>query len=238
MWKKIIVDGQETNYSVSDTGEVRNDVRGNLLTLQEQNGYLHVTFSVNKKSKRCRVHRLVAQAFLENPENKPYVNHKDGDRRNNNLDNLEWVTAAENTQHAVKEGLFGKGRKKPVIQYSMDGERMMTFPSITEAAKQTGSSAAKITLCCQRKRHSTNDYQWRYADDYQDVEKIEKKWFSGKKVAQYDDNWNLIAVYPSYCAAARAIDGDEGAISRICSGTNQRHHGFRWKLVDEIVQDI
>lgn len=238
MWKKIIVDNIISNYSINENGVIRNDTRNTFLSTHEQNGYMHVTLSINKKQRRFRVHRLVAQTFLNNPENKPYVNHKDGNRKNNNVNNLEWVTPAENTQHAVKEGLWGTACKKPVIQYSMDGERLMSFESITDAAKQTGSNPNKITMCCQRQRRSTNDYQWRYADDYQDVQKIKKKWFSGKKVAQYDDDWNLIAEYPTYAAAAKAIGGDEGAISRVCSGKNKRHKGFHWKVVDDIVQDI
>ncbi len=237
MWKKIIIDGIETNYSVSDKGEVRNDVRNRLMTLQNQNGYLHCSIRVNKKPKRCRVHRLVAQAFIENPDNKPFVNHIDGNRTNNAVENLEWTTAAENAQHAVDAGLRQHGNNRPVIQYSMSGERMMTFQSITEAAEETGSRANKIVLCCQRKRRSTNDYQWRYADDKQDVEKIEKKWFKGKKVAQCDMDGNILHIYDSYSEAARAIGGHNSAISRVCSGELNYYYDYKWKVVDDIVQD-
>ena len=70
--------------------------------------YAVVGISVGQgKMKRKRVHRLVAEAFIPNPENKPYVNHKDGVRYHNNVDNLEWVTPSENTQHAVNSGLIG-----------------------------------------------------------------------------------------------------------------------------------
>ena len=120
----------------------------------------------------------------------------------------------------------------------MDGERMMEFLSLNDAEKQTGVLQSKITLCCQRKRRSAGDYQWRYADDKQDVVKIEKKWFSGKKVAQCDEDFNILNIYESYNEAAKAVNGTASAISRICSGTNQRHKGYRWKLVEEIVQDI
>jgi len=69
---------------------------------------------IEGKQKRMRVHRLVAETFINNPMNKPYVNHKDGNRINNNVINLEWVTPSENTQHAVNIGLFKSGVAKPV----------------------------------------------------------------------------------------------------------------------------
>lgn len=239
MWKTIIIDNQETNYEINDIGEVRNKNTKRILKQQIQNGYCHCTLSVNKKPKRCRIHRLVAQTFIDNPNNKEYVNHKDGNRQNNNVENLEWVTPSENAQHAIAAGLKTKqGRKRPVVQYSMDGQQMMVFNSLAEAERQTGVRQSKITLACQRKRRSAGDYQWRYADDVQDVVAIEKKWFAGKKVAQCDEDFNIIKIYNSYNEAARAVNGSSSAISRICSGTNQRHKGYRWKLVEEIVQDI
>lgn len=238
-WEKIIINNEETYYSVSDEGQVRNDNTGKILKQQIQNGYCHCGLSINKKQKRCRVHRLVAQAFIPNPENKEYVNHKNGDRQDNTVENLEWVTASENAIHAIKTGLrTAQGNKRPVVQYSMNGDKMMVFNSIADAARATGAQGSKISLACQRKRRSAGDYQWRYADDKQDVERIEKKWFSGKKVAQCDEDFNIIQTFDSYHAAAKAVKGSDSAISRICSGTNQHHKGYRWKLVDDIVQDI
>lgn len=237
MWKKVIVDNIETNYSISSTGKLKNDTTGRLLKENLHNGYSHYTISINKKPKKLRTHRLVATAFIPNPENKPYVNHIDGNRQNNNIENLEWCTPSENTLHAVKIGAI-TGNKKAVIQYSMDGKKMMVYPSIAEAAKQLQLSANKIVLCCQRKRRSHGDYQWRYAEDLQDVIRIEKKWYGGIKVACCDEDFNIICTYSSFTEAAKAVNGCESAISRICSGTNQRHKGYRWKIVEDIVQDI
>ena len=102
MWKQY----KDTNYSISTNGEVKNNLTGKILSQSIQQGYKHVTLLINNKQKRCRVHRLVAETFINNPENKPYVNHIDGDRANNNVENLEWVTPSENTIHAVKLGIF------------------------------------------------------------------------------------------------------------------------------------
>ena len=237
MWKKFIYEGQETDYSVSTEGEVRKDTTNYILSQSSQQDYKFVGLIINGKQKRMRVHRMVALTFIDNPDNKPYVNHINGNRSDNNVENLEWVTPSENTQHAVNTGLFKSGRTRAVIQYNLNGEQMATFESATEAARQTGGSQSKITMCCRRQRDSTNDYQWRYYDDIQDVQKIEKKFITGKKVAQCDEEGNILKIYPSFKEAARAVNGTSSAISRVCSGTNIRHKGYKWKLVEEIVQE-
>ena len=237
MWKKFIYEGQETDYSVSTEGEVRKDTTNYILSQSSQQDYKFVGLIINGKQKRMRVHRMVALVFIDNPDNKPYVNHINGNRSDNNVENLEWVTPSENTQHAVNTGLFKSGRTRAVIQYNLNGEQMATFESATEAARQTGGSQSKITMCCRRQRDSANDYQWRYYDDIQDVQKIEKKFITGKKVAQCDEEGNILKIYPSFKEAARAVNGTSSAISRVCSGTNIRHKGYKWKLVEEIVQE-
>ena len=237
MWKKFIYEGQETDYSVSTEGEVRKDTTNYILSQSSQQDYKFVGLIINGKQKRMRVHRMVALAFIDNPDNKPYVNHINGNRSDNNVENLEWVTPSENTQHAVDTGLFKSNRARAVIQYNLNGEQMATFESASEAARQTGGSQSKITMCCRRQRDSANDYQWRYYDDIQDVQKIEKKFITGKKVAQCDEEGNILKIYPSFKEAARAVNGTSSAISRVCSGTNIRHKGYKWKLVEEIVQE-
>ena len=171
------------------------------MSLSLQQGYLHVGLTINKKVKQMRVHRLVAEAFIPNPENKPYVNHIDGDRKNNHITNLEWVTPAENAQHAVEAGLRKKTRARPVIQYSLDGRELLTFSSATAAARELNLQQSKITSCCKRDRMTTGDFQWRYADDpNKDVQPItdRRSYHPGKKVAQMDDEGNILNIYPSY----------------------------------------
>lgn len=110
IWKPVV--GYETNYEVSNFGSVRSlDKRGNnyhhLLPkyLQSNKRYFYVNVSLKGKSKRKRIHRLVAEAFIPNPLNKTEVNHIDGNRYNNHVSNLEWVTSSENKLHAFKLGL-------------------------------------------------------------------------------------------------------------------------------------
>lgn len=102
IWKEI----PEYGYEVSTLGNVRNKRSGHVLSprVQSNGKYLFVSLWKNNKEKHFRVHRLVATAFIENPENKSQVNHKDKDTTNNHVDNLEWVTCSENHKHAFATG--------------------------------------------------------------------------------------------------------------------------------------
>jgi len=110
---------RDYNYRVTDEGDIfripytRIDVNGRVIEYNEKKripilskGYLKIGLNVDLKRKCFFVHRLVAEAFIPNPDNKPEINHKDGNKKNNNVSNLEWVTHSENLQHAVTTGLI------------------------------------------------------------------------------------------------------------------------------------
>ena len=103
----IFINGKETHYTINEKGVVKN-----ILTKKElkqhytKDFYKAATIYLDGKPKHCRVHRLVALAFIPNPEGKQYVNHKNGKRDDNRVENLEWCTPSENTQHAVSTGLL------------------------------------------------------------------------------------------------------------------------------------
>lgn len=110
IWKDI--DGYDGYYQVSNMGNVRNAVKSKILKQQKsRNGYLTVSLTKNNKLTTYRVHRLVASAFIPNPDNKPSVNHIDCDPLNNKAENLEWCTAQENSNWMAKQGR-GRGRRK------------------------------------------------------------------------------------------------------------------------------
>ncbi|MEK4132027.1 NUMOD4 domain-containing protein [Solibacillus sp. FSL W8-0474] len=116
VWKDVA--GYENLYMVSDTGRVFSKKSGVVLkTPLDRYGYQKVSLYSNKKYKYTTVHRLVAKAFIPNPDNKETVNHKDGNKTNNHVSNLEWATSGENTRHAHKNGLIdytGDSRRKGV----------------------------------------------------------------------------------------------------------------------------
>ena len=171
MWKPI--KGYEGYYEVSDDGHVRSLDRhvknfGNYirqLTGKEmkltlgRNGYYVVNLRKERTTKVYTVHTLVAQAYLENPYNYPTVNHKDGNKLNNTVDNLEWVSYGENNIHALKNNLR-KPRGVSITQYDYSFNKIATFRSVTDASRKTGISRESISLCVNHYTHSAGGYIW------------------------------------------------------------------------------
>ncbi len=160
-------------YEVSNLGRVRpakpryKDVP--ILKTRICRGYERVTIYKNGKRKDFQVHRLVADAFIPNPDNKPQVNHIDGNKLNNVVENLEWVTRSENQLHAKRTGLDPMIRNnpiqsKPVDMYSTDGVFLKTYASATEAERKTGINQGCISRCCAGKRgyKSAGGYVWKF----------------------------------------------------------------------------
>lgn len=124
MFKKIILDGEETRWSVNENGQVRNDETGHFLRGTILHTYRYINFRWNHKQKNKSVHRLVAEAFLPNPNNLPYVHHKDGNRLNNKLDNLEWISAEANNLSENRKAVDSYVRNNTK---SIDGEEWRYF---------------------------------------------------------------------------------------------------------------
>lgn len=123
IWKKIIIDGKETIYSISNVGVIRNDLKNTIchsteITDKNNNKYQSVMLSIDKVKIRKYIHRLVAEAFIPNPDNKPEVNHRNGNKLLNWVDNLEWNTRLENAQHASRSGLMKLGSSNSSSKYT------------------------------------------------------------------------------------------------------------------------
>lgn len=168
-WSKI---NGYSNYSVSKNGEIRNDMTGKIKSGRNNRyGYSVVDLYSNGKRQTERVHRLVANTFIPNPENKSQVNHINGDKQNNSISNLEWCTASENMRHAFDIGLvepsrsmLGKrnpnaGRHGRSVRIVETGE---VFSSITECEKAIGGNNRHICDCLSGRQNTHRGYHFEY----------------------------------------------------------------------------
>lgn len=174
IWKDI--EGYEGLYQVSNLGRVKSLKRLHtkeriISHFLNHGGYARVNLWKDNKSKKYSVHRLVAEAFVPNPDRKPQVNHIDENKQNNHADNLEWCTQLENHNHGtinerISKSLTNHIRKsKPVSAFDDEGNLIFSFPSIYEASRQMGVSATSITSCIHgrnRMKHCCG-YVWRFA---------------------------------------------------------------------------
>ena len=148
------------NIEISNYGNIK--VNGIIKKQQiDKDGYR--TISINKK--QYKVHRLVAQTFIPNPLNKKEVNHRDMNKANNHVNNLEWNTHLENMQHAFKNKNIGYSRNKMVVQHKLDGEVIKIWNSIKDATEQLNIPTGNISKCCQGKIGRTGIYKWSYLID-------------------------------------------------------------------------
>lgn len=152
------------NYYISDKGEVFNSETGlKLKNKAMKSGYEEIMLHNSGESKSFLIHRLVANAFLSG--NGEEVNHKNGIKNDNRVENLEWCTHGENLKHAFENGLRADdvAPRKIIATNSVNGEETR-FPSIYKAARFLGISQGNICMCCKGIRPMANGYLFRYAD--------------------------------------------------------------------------
>lgn len=194
IWKDV--SGFEGYYQVSNFGNVRSVDRyvrskgkptfrkGTCMKLQvNHKGYYSVILHKESKAYPKVIHRLVATAFIPNPDNLPQVNHKDTNKKNNEVSNLEWCTNQENQTHAKANGCYGpftqkqyetvnrnlqkarKARLKSVIQMDVNFNKIREFRSIKEAERETGVNNSKICACCKERRNTAGGFRWKYKEE-------------------------------------------------------------------------
>lgn len=171
-----ILYGYEGLYQVSNLGRTKSLKRKfvkeeKILTYtKNKKGYLQVSLTKNGKTKTERVNRLVAKTFIPNPKNLPQVNHIDGNKLDNSIENLEWCDCKYNINEAWKIGLnkkrFGRenNRSRKVEQYDLNGNFIRTWDTIKQAADKLKINTANIIACCQGKYKKSHGFIWRYEE--------------------------------------------------------------------------
>lgn len=184
IWRNIA--GYEGLYQVSNLGRVKSlprmkinkligkhFVKEKIMKLHlSSSGYLSVGLTKNGKQVGYRVHRLVAQAFIPNLNNKEEVNHINGVKVDNRVENLEWCTSSENTIHAMRTGLItirrggNDARAISVNQYNLNGNFIKKWNCIKEIKRELGYDTKAIISCCKHKKHynTAYGYKWEYAE--------------------------------------------------------------------------
>ncbi len=208
-------------YQVSNFGRIRN-IKGRTLKQQiNKDGYFRVGLSFNHKRRYYFVHRLIAEVFLPNPDNKKFIVHKDHNRQNNQISNLQWINGSNN---------------RPVYQFDRHGNLIGKYQSSCQAAKQLGISDVDIRCCANGITKTAYHYIWIFENDLDHLsEKIEvanqhKYNKRGKRINQYDLDGNYIRSYLSEGEVERINDFDCGAISGCCRGKYKQAYGYIWRF--------
>lgn len=161
-WKTV---QEYENYEVNQLGEIRHKSRRRVLKPRvSPNGYLYVNFNIAGRRTNFAVHRIVLNAFTPHEDKSLEVNHKNYDRTDNRLENLEWVSSSENKKHANKKVQNRHSRGKEIHQYSKTGEYIKTFPSVTDAAKSIGLGVAALSNCALGRTKSSGGFVWKFAE--------------------------------------------------------------------------
>lgn len=246
IWKDI--PNYEGLYQVSNKGNVLSlnayghKIKRPLKQYINSFGYPVVVLNHNKIPKYVAVHILVAKAFIPNPNNKPQVNHIDGNKTNNTVDNLEWVTSKENIQHAIRTGLsnpkgykdqFGKDHvaSKPVLQYDMCGNFIKKWDCQSDAARYYHCNPSMISSCIAGRWRSCKGFIWKNGDApiLQHINVAHNN-YSPYVVKQYDVKGNLLRVWNNYDEIiSQNPKFKKPSLSSCCNGKQKTAYGYIWK---------
>lgn len=255
-WKDIEQTGGQ--YQVSSTGRIKRlwRITKSGRFYQEKiiaqapiySGYLHAQIYINKKCTTLLVHRIVAKAFIPNPDNLPEINHIDCNKQNNNVENLEWCDRTHNMREASKNGLMTGGqiskRKRPhyILQTTIDDIPIRSFWTAHDAEADTGVSFSSIRHLIREKSHDKQrgGYKWRECSQ-EEYEKYKDgpickaiEYNNGKRrISALSDSGEIVQTYESVSDAAKAINSKPQFI-RMQMKKGQHCKGYYWKYTDQV----
>lgn len=229
----------EDHYEIHDTGQIFNIKTNKYLKLyKKENGYYQAKLFVSyNKSTGKRIyfypyiHRLVAEYFIDNPGALPCVNHKDGNKSNNDISNLEWCSYSQNMKHAVKTGLFIKERKIKDLENIFLDYISKSFTLAELENKYSWFIGSKLTdyLCKYAKETNRLDLFNAAKNNQLHLRSLKNGEKYSKKVKQFSLDGSFIKEWPSTIEAARSLKINQGNISNACTGRSKTAGGFIWK---------
>lgn len=238
-WKPVV--GYEDYYIVSSEGDVFSLRSNRLLTQGNFNGnYKRVLLCVNGTEKHYAVHRLVAKAFIPNPDGYPIINHKDENPSNNCVDNLEWCTYKYNTNYGTcierrvlnTEYKLGadNAKSETVYQFTLDGKFVAEYGSMHEAERITGLDSGSISKACTGALKQYRGYVWSKTKDF-NYQARRNTQFKKGFIEMYDMQGNLVKTYTSPIELEQ--DGySQISVNRCCRGERKSYKGFVFKHKD------
>ena len=224
-------DGQETNYQISETGELFNKktqkyLKGSINKL----GYKVYRLSINGVSKDLYAHRMVAETFIPNNDLlRDCVNHIDGNKLNNSINNLEWVTKGENNRHAINTQLNPLNKK--IFCFNKNKQLVCVYESLQSAASLTGFSINSIADNAQAiKKPLCNGFYWNFSKD-NSFETLISIGGGRKPIARYSLNGQLLESYETITEASKLTHLPRARISDCARGKINSYGGYVWKFL-------
>lgn len=208
---------------------------------RNRNGYMQVTTTINGKTVTISVHRVIASSFLPNPDNLSQVNHKDCDRTDNRVENLEWCTRKYNCQYRNKHGIsYGEAAKKHrVIAINLKTLEVLRFSSQTEAEKNLGISYQSIGGVVSGKAKQAGDYYF-MSDDGNDIEMDKDKFYkilAGRRpdysIFGVSLDTQIVYLFSSKSEAGRTVGIDQSTIGKVVKGQRNKTKGFWFTNADD-----
>lgn len=239
-WKDVV--GYEGLYLVSNHGNVKSLYTNKILSpYKRKDGYREVILSKNKIKKHATIHRLVAMAFIPNPNNLSLINHKDENPSNNFVDNLEWCDYHYNNTYNGVQFKRGQSTAMTIYQYNIYGELIDCFTSLGDIERKKGWSGGCVCMCCNSDFRTYKGFVWSYKKlNAQDVlsilennkkSKIHKNNKLSKPLAQFDVYGNFIQTFPSTQEAERILGISNSLISKVCRGEALSTCGYVFKYI-------
>jgi hypothetical protein len=198
------------DYLVHRDSRIYSTKMNQFISFQVSNGYHTVLFGTT----RILVQQLMAKQFLPNPENRIQVNHKDGNKFNNHIDNLEWATNGENQIHAYETGLK---TTTAVKQYLLDGTFVREYNSIIEINKIFGLKNSTISQCCRKITKQSYGFIWRYSLDTEQLTKVKNNRVKPMIIQYTKDDKEFFAKYSSFDEACSKLDITKDQLLEFCN---------------------